>query len=214
MHGYPMIDLNVGVKDGACEGMWALNLNGDSSTYRRLPIVNYWLSPHVSSLSVNAELDISVTTGKLSMPILVCSNDIPYSSHTFTVSIASTDPAADPMLTVDVTEITLSSEVLCGWVIIDATNAAALVDRTAILSISPSSSDMLYSGSSEIVTVVAASTSTWESTWTVTDPTTNGVTIRGSTNLAGVYFIYLAPENIYDESKANWGNLSELYTGV
>jgi len=136
--------LNIGVADNACEGIWLLNMNGDSSDYKRLPVVWYELADYSTSLTVNNGESINVETGSLMHPVLVCLDDLPVSGHTLTVSIVATDPLADPLLLVSPTELILDSDAPCDLIWIDASNANAIVDRTADLMITPSStSDMM-----------------------------------------------------------------------
>lgn len=178
-----------------------MNANGNENSYKRLPVLPVMTEYYESHLIVNEDTDIEVQTGKTSVAIEVCSNDVPVSAHTLVVSIVSTDPNADPMLVASKTEITFDSETICDHITIEATNTNALVDRTATLSIVPAStSDDMYADYSGVILVVEAVDLELESAWVVSDVTEFGATITGAANQASTYYLYLAPKNIYDVS--------------
>jgi len=82
------------------------------------------------------------------------------------------------------------------------------------LTIEPSSSsDDSFSSYETTVTVVAAATEAFDASWDLTDPTEWGVTISGTSNEDSLFFIYIAPTNIYNADIANFGNLSAIYAG-
>jgi len=110
-----------------------------------------------------------ISAGAVSVPVLICSNDVPVSAHTFTITLTTTDPENDPLLTSSSDEITLDSQVLCAMIEIDASNSAAVVDSSAVLMIE-SASDM-YSTFSTTVSVVEAEGFDLIDSWAVSDVT-------------------------------------------
>jgi len=109
--------------------------------------------------------------------------------------------------------ITLDSEEECTSITIDGSDA--LLDATATITIKPSSStDTMYSTYSGSITVIADDDSILSSVWTVSDITEYSAVIGAtSVNQDSVYFVYLAPTNIYNADWESFDDLASVFDG-
>jgi hypothetical protein len=193
LNGYESATMTIGVKDSAYETCGYAVIECDDDDIYRAPVVNYELAEYTASLTVNSGVSLEVESGKVSGPIAVCTTAIPVSEHTFTIEVLATDEAEDPEISTDVTEITLSSNNLCAYIVIIGNSTEATAERTASITITPSASDMCYNSYSGSITVVAATTTSLSLSIELTDMDTHSVGFAVTASRRSLVILYLAP---------------------